>query len=535
MSEQNIKYAQEILTQLVAQGMQECVVCPGARSAPIVALLSKAKGLKVYSHFEERSAAFFALGRMKVSGKPVAVITTSGTAAAELLPATIEAYYSGLPLVVLTADRPKHFRGTGSPQTIDQLSFFKAYVELQYDLEPGNQFSFSSWTKQFPLQVNVCFSEPLLKGEVDTYIFEAPKQNQEKQSQLSMQKQDERKNISHDEAKNIFLDFLSRVKRPLVIVSALPAESIASVRRFCFLLNAPVYLEASSGLRADAKLSLCELKSGERILKEVNPDAVIRIGTVPTTRFWRDLELGLKNLPVFSLSEHPFTGLARESTLLCGNFVQLLKDLRFDSCAQNFSELFERDESKAKACEALLKTFPQSEPALMASLSQHIPDGSQVYVGNSLPIRMWDFVATREKNFGQVFSNRGANGIDGQLSSFYGCSSPEKENWAILGDLTSMYDLAAPYILPQLPAVKTRLVVMNNQGGKIFTRMFKNAAFENRHHFGFEHVAKQWNMDYISCNIIPETFPDAQHLLIELQPDEVETAQFWEAYSELWG
>ena len=137
------------------------VVCAGARNAPLVMAL-KEQNFKVYSFFEERSASFFAIGLMRSELKPVAVLTTSGTAVAELLPATIEAAYQGLPLILVTADRPKNYRGTGSPQTIEQVGLFSQYVEATFDLDAHqDSFEFICSLKK-PIHLNVCFDEPLI-------------------------------------------------------------------------------------------------------------------------------------------------------------------------------------------------------------------------------------------------------------------------------------------------------------------------------------------------------------------------------------
>ncbi|HVR41316.1 MAG TPA: thiamine pyrophosphate-binding protein, partial [Thermoanaerobaculia bacterium] len=123
-------------------GVSEYCVCAGSRNAPLIAALS---GVKTFAFVDERSAAFFALGRIKLHGKPVAVLTTSGTAVAELLPATIEAYYSGLPLVLVTADRPARFRGTGAPQCIEQIGLFGPYAATSLD----------AWNRRMPLHLNI--------------------------------------------------------------------------------------------------------------------------------------------------------------------------------------------------------------------------------------------------------------------------------------------------------------------------------------------------------------------------------------------
>lgn len=144
----NLDSASRLIAELRALGVREFCVCAGSRNSPLLAVL----GTDVFSFVDERSAAFFALGRIKLHGAPVAVVTTSGTAAAELLPACIEAHYSGLPLVLITADRPARFRGTGAPQSIEQVGLFGVYAASSRE----------AWDASRPLHVNVEFDEPLL-------------------------------------------------------------------------------------------------------------------------------------------------------------------------------------------------------------------------------------------------------------------------------------------------------------------------------------------------------------------------------------
>lgn len=144
----NIDSARRLIDEVRRLGARDFCVCAGSRNSPLLAVL----GTDVFSFVDERSAAFFAIGRTKLHGSPVAVVTTSGTAAAELLPAAIEAYYSGLPLILITADRPARFRGTGAPQSIEQVGLFGVYAETKLE----------SWSGAKPLHINIEFDEPLL-------------------------------------------------------------------------------------------------------------------------------------------------------------------------------------------------------------------------------------------------------------------------------------------------------------------------------------------------------------------------------------
>jgi len=144
----NLGAARAVIERVRAAGVTDFCICGGSRNAPLIAVVSG----NIYTFVDERSAAFFALGRIKRDDRPVAVITTSGTAAAELLPATVEAYYSGAPLVLITADRPARFRGTGAPQAIEQVGLFGVYAATDFD----------RWNRRTPLHINIEFDEPLI-------------------------------------------------------------------------------------------------------------------------------------------------------------------------------------------------------------------------------------------------------------------------------------------------------------------------------------------------------------------------------------
>jgi len=144
----NLSAARELLERVRSAGVTDFCICGGSRNAPLIAVVTG----NIYTFVDERSAAFFALGRIKRDDRPVAVITTSGTAVAELLPAAVEAYYSGAPLVLITADRPARFRGTAAPQSIDQVGLFGVYAATEVD----------RWNRRMPLHINIEFDEPLI-------------------------------------------------------------------------------------------------------------------------------------------------------------------------------------------------------------------------------------------------------------------------------------------------------------------------------------------------------------------------------------
>lgn len=528
----NLEFCRQILQALQAQGVNSFCVCAGSRNSPlIVELLKNEDSFQVYNFFEERSAAFFALGLARRIGKPVGVVTTSGTAVAELLPATIEAYYSGVPLLLLTADRPRHFRGTGAPQSIEQKDMFGPYVEDSFDLAIAESVpDFTTWSRMAPLHVNVCLDEPLLEKGLPPA------------RPLALGAEDF----------STLEKFLGAATRPLVMLAGLEAGEATALVPFLKKFQAPIWAEATSQLREEPTLQPYLIRSGERILKYADFDAILRIGGVPQCRFWRDLETTA--VPVLVLSKLNFRGLSRGDLQIEPKLESYLSRLVGQAWSQKFeqkfvpgtfAEFFQLDKSLYEAKLALFAEEPRSEPALMHSLSRLIPEGARIFLGNSLPIREWDLAAVwKKKNF-RIGASRGANGIDGQLSTFLGWMGNEPtENWGLFGDLTTLYDLTAPWALRlRQEETPVTLVVINNQGGKIFSRLGhlrkhldvekRERLFENTHHLDFEAWARMWNLGYEKWERIPSQTPGARQSVIEIVPDNEATERFWDKYQKL--
>jgi len=513
----NAILAGAVLGRLAGLGVESFLVCAGARNVPLAgSLLARGQdsGLRVWHHFDERAAAFFALGLAKRSGAPVAVVTTSGTAVAELLPAAIEAYYSGVPLILVTADRPANFRGSGAPQAIEQAGIFGPYA-MAIDLETADDLApLAEWTHDFPLHLNVCLDEPRPEDRSASWIAEAPVAER---ANVADERRDDAPSGSVAASAIAFCEDREGL---LVLLGELPDSWRATVTRFLVSLGAPVWAEATSGLRESRALAAL-LRHGEPDL----PKKVLRIGGVPSLRLWRDLEANA-SIPVLSICPRPFSGLARPS--------QLLVIRRFPGLVLPAQE--GRTAAPAPFDEAAIARFPRSEPALVHALSREIPSSALVYLGNSLPIREWNSFATVDPPHPRCHASRGANGIDGQVATFLGLSDGEGESWGIFGDLTALYDLNAPALLPQLAPAKRRLVVINNGGGRIFSRLPSMAGMaaeekqvtENRHRIGFEPWASMWGLEYRlwrAGEAFPDDLPDT--VLIEAVPDEAETELFW--------
>lgn len=514
----NVTRARQLLTDLAKFGVQEFCVCAGARNATLVKVISHAENAIVHSFFEERCAAFFALGRIRNTNRPVAVVTTSGTAAAELLPAAIEAYYSRLPLVLVTADRPQSYRKSGAPQAIEQVGLFSHYVLVQQDIAERDSAVVERISFQAPTHINICFEEPLLDEEISSWSLPTTASVSEAPWEEII---DEK-----------FNEFLSTVKSPLVIVGSLPRAQVNDVVSVLEKIDWPIYAEGHSGMRELPQFQSRLFRAGDRYLPLGKVDGIVRIGHVPTLRPWRDLEKS--NLPVISFSHTPFSGLARDKSL-AAPLRQLSVLLDGHRSADGWAFELARDQKLHAKLINLFAQFPKSEPALISALSRKIPNGARIFIGNSLPIREWDLAATYEnKNF-WVTGNRGANGIDGLISTFLGFCSERDSNWALLGDLSALYDLAGLWPIQNLATRDINIIVVNNGGGKIFSRVFNNdAAFENRHRLNFAAWAKMFSLDYEVWTEIPEVISRSLHpRIIELIPDNEQSDLFWQNYEKM--
>jgi 2-succinyl-5-enolpyruvyl-6-hydroxy-3-cyclohexene-1-carboxylate synthase len=300
----------------------------------------------------------------------------------------------------------------------------------------------------------------------------------------------------------------------LILIGGLDARHHERVRDFCLRASVPVYAEPLSGLREDPRLDDLLIRN-ERMLGRGGFDHVIRVGNVPTLRFWRDLDASKTRVTHYS--DLPFPGLTRGE-------VHPIDNVRGPAKAGPHTDFLANDRELYQKLQKILDRETQSELAMLRALSQQIPGGARIYLGNSLPVREWDLVATREPRGFTIGANRGANGIDGQLSTFFGwCQGAN--NWCIIGDLTALYDANAPWIVPQLDA-KFEIVIINNGGGRIFERVaslrrmdagVRERLVENVHSLRFDSWATMWGIQ-----------------IRELIPDPQATRRVWEEYDALW-
>lgn len=496
-----------VLKLLVAAGAREFVVCAGARNAPLVVALEHLRGvvkgseaIQVHSFFDERAASFFALGRSRRDDlKPVVVITTSGTAATELHSALAEADHTGVPLVALTADRPRRLRGTGAPQSIDQTALYRQSVEWAEDIEAGRvvdltalEAGLESWSLRRPVHINFALDEPLvLNGDV----------RQELSAPLpTVRRSPPAFELGYRDAQ-VIQNFVR--KGALCVVGRLESFEREAVLRILKRAKMPVWLEGPSGLRGHRDLFDLEITGDDaamsKAIKSGAVKRVLRLGGVPTLRAWRDLDEPSVECETLSVSRLRFSGLGR------GGHVQA------DLAGLHIVEISAESEAEHEALRKLLVKKTAESNSLYFKLSKLIPRHAKVYVGNSLPIREWDRWAARD-HVTMVEANRGVNGIDGQISTALGLAFSDDELWVIVGDLTALYDLNSLWA----PKPKRlRIVVVNNGGGQIFSKLATvaasptgSAAFINSHSRNLKGFAELWGLGYRS--VLAESLGDAE-------------------------
>ncbi|MGJ8695435.1 MAG: thiamine pyrophosphate-binding protein [Verrucomicrobiaceae bacterium] len=501
----------DIVAQLLSLGCDEFVVCGGARNAVLVSLLTDHPTTRIFPHFEERGAAFFALGRTKATGLPCAVVTTSGTAVAECLPAVIEAHYSALPLIIVSADRPAEYRGTGAPQAIEQEGIFTTYAHLGPD-----------WKGHGPLHLNVELGEATLPEKTATHPPAEPFLPARRPFAVLELR---------DFITTNFIDGL------IVMLGGLDEDDREDTYHFLNTLGVPVVADVTSGLRE----ALHHLIIPDAVVRKKLPGKILRLGEVPVGRLWRDLE-DHPEVDVLSITRNGLPGLARPSSVIAAEVGRVIRGYG------DVDELGDIDDDLPAARRSLSRTdellegYPDSEPGLIRTLSVYATTSESLFLGNSLPIREWNDFAQRRTPYTNVRANRGANGIDGQISTWLGATAEEPDAWGVFGDLTTLYDLAAPALFPQVQTEGRVLVVINNHGGRIFERLPRLEGMDAAQHqavvqpqsVDFSKWAEMWNFQHlrITCTEDFDLLDTATSpLLLEIVPDQEQTDAFWKAFS----
>jgi 2-succinyl-5-enolpyruvyl-6-hydroxy-3-cyclohexene-1-carboxylate synthase len=486
-----------LVDELVRGGMAHACVSPGSRSTPLALALERHPAVTVHVQLDERASAFFALGIAAATGGPAAVACTSGTAAAELFPAVVEASQSRVPLLMLTADRPPRLRGTGANQTIDQVHLYggyaRAYLEppvpsLEVDVAAawraaGRSAIRAAWqgdraktAAPGPAHVNCCFEEPLTPSA--SPALAPPGEPAFRGETLEA--------IGVPEVTELVVG----VERGLVVAGRLRPNQ-PEVLALSLRLGWPLLAEPLSQLRRPGALEAGQLLAASPAWRgAMRPDVVLQFGAAPTSRATQALVAEGRALVVVDdglPDPDPDHRAAIAVRAGAGKVAAGLIDLdRSDRITPWLTAWRAADAAARTAVDELLDSWDEpSELRVARDLAAAIPGGGTLFVGNSMPVRDLDAVMAPRDGV-RVLANRGASGIDGLVSTTFGVAAGGGPTFALLGDLTFLHD-AGSLLWNARRGVDAVVVVLNNDGGGIFSFLGQRELPEHERSFTTPH------------------------------------------------
>ncbi len=466
-------FAATFVDELAVQGVEYACVSPGSRSAPIAMALQRHPKTNVFMQIDERSGSFFGVGLAKATGKPVVLLSTSGTAAAEFHPAVVEAFHSRTPLIVLTADRPPELRDVGANQAIDQQRLFGTAVRWFFDPGPPVEAPNAArlWRRlaarayaealNGPVHLNLPFREPLVPppGQVPSPLGESP------QSMTAGRIAPTSQQVSSLAAA------VRGSKRPLVIAGEM--RDGARLAEGLNRLGIPLLAEPSSQLRRAE--SGAAVESYEALLRagwslQHGPDLVIRLGSTPTSKVM-NAWLAAAAAPTFLVDPDRMW---RDEDQVASNVLvcdpqPLIESLPAADVGAWRDEWVSAGRKATAAIGATLVSTPIHEGHIVRALAARVPDTAQVFVGSSMPIRAADSFWPFARGGQTFYGNRGASGIDGLVSTGLGIAAARSSNPTVLllGDLSVYHDMNGLWSLRR-HGIKATIVVCDNNGGGVF-------------------------------------------------------------------
>jgi 2-succinyl-5-enolpyruvyl-6-hydroxy-3-cyclohexene-1-carboxylate synthase len=453
-------------------GLRTAVISPGSRSTPLSLAFALQPRIELHVLHDERSAAFFALGAAKALGSPTAVVATSGTAATHYHPAVSEASHARVPLLVHTADRPPELRGSGAPQTVDQIKLFGDTVRLFHDFgvpdastaASARSVALRAWSAALdvppgPVHLNFPFREPLATplapASPDPALRHVP-------GYPTLEPEGLRDLASRLSGRRALIVAGGRQRPGFAVAAALLAGEA----------GLPVLADIQCRFPSPATISATPLLADAGALDRLAPDVVLRIGAIPTSKaLWRWMEsASVEQLLVDDGSWRDPLGSV--STAYRSDPATTLIDLagRVDPAPEGWLAAWrDADAVASEAVSSALgsESFP-TEPGAVRAVWESAPVGSTVYVASSMPIRDLDAYAGDPRGDINVLANRGANGIDGLLSASAGAAIAAGHRvTAIAGDLSVLHDATALAAIARYE-IPVTVVVLNNDGGGIF-------------------------------------------------------------------
>lgn len=514
---------------LARAGVRHASLCPGSRSTPLALALWRHPAIRVWTHLDERSAAFFALGMARALGAPVAALSTSGTAAVNFAPAVAEARYGRVPLIVVTADRPPELREAGALQTIDQIRLYGSYVRWFCDLpllEAGDTalrhvsvcavraVEAALGPPRGPVHLNVPVREPLIPAFDLAPPASAPPAPEVTRSVRRLAPEDARRLAS----------VLAETRRGLVVCGPQDDAAFpAAATRLASALGWPLLADALSGVRCGPHHGPGILDTYDAYLRddaladELQPDLVLRFGATPVSKplqrylerhaaarqvvvdegdFWND--------PARTANEVVRSDPAAFCEALTADLVGHVPGPEIGRWTARWRAL---DRAAREALEAGLAEAPAlSEPGAVLELARALPPGGAVFAGNSMPVRDIDACFPGGPAPVRFLANRGASGIDGVVSSALGASAAGVRPLAlVIGDLSFYHDMNG-LLAAARHGLDATILLLHNDGGGIFSFLPQADASESRepfeelfgtpHGLDFRHAAALYGLDW---------------------------------------
>jgi 2-succinyl-5-enolpyruvyl-6-hydroxy-3-cyclohexene-1-carboxylate synthase len=455
--------ARVVVRQIIESGITDVVISPGSRNAPLsLAFFAAAeqKLITVHVRIDERTAAFFALGIIKATGRPVAVVCTSGTAVANYHPAVLEAHHTNTPLLVLTADRPAMLRRTGANQTTEQARIFGKAVRYFADVD-GPVYPMElplDSLRSGPVHLNLQFDEPLLPDDSTDWLSDivvAPKSfvNRAKSATLR----------------------LVGARGVVVIGHDRGGLTVEEITKFTKTLGWPVVAEDPLSF-PDAIAHASIFLTSQEIRSTLIPQSVLVIGR---TTLSRSINAFINSSPITYVVD-PRTATVdtdRQADRVFTSLPDLQGVIQSDDWIATWNKVSERTKKLVASLDGW------NEAVIARTIAAAIPNETALFVSSSRPIRDLEGFAVPRGGV-TTYANRGLAGIDGNISTALGIANSHTATIAILGDLSFLYDLTG---LIQKEEINCRFVVINNDGGGIFSTLPQRGSHGFETVFGTPH------------------------------------------------
>lgn len=471
------EYIGAFVDELYELGVEDMVISPGSRSTP-VAMYACASKLNVYLNIDERSAAFFALGIAKAKNKAVAVLCTSGSAVAHYLPAAIEAKYSRVPLLFLSADRPAEFQGIGAAQTIDQCKILGEYVKYYEELSAlpeGAGSSSASYARQVvqkayvqamsspkgAVQINIPLSDPLVPSLEEKHFAEA-------RSSLAFHYSEGERGGAFDAS------FFAHKKGLIICGGDAFAQYQEDIIALAEKLKAPLLADPLSSFRQYE--NHCIIDSYDAFLKDdtikedLVPEYILLFGQAPVSK--RVYQFLNRHPKVFCLQIDDVAEyrnpVAHTASYICMSPKNFAKTVDYVASDDSYLKKWQYYQNIMRATiNKVQEETELFEGKIIQKIQNTMPEKSYFCVANSMSIRDIDFFWQAKKQDIQIYCNRGSNGIDGTISTALGVASLGKPTVLLTGDLSFFHDMNG-LLVGKTHNINLVIILLNNDGGGIF-------------------------------------------------------------------